>query len=730
MKRLIPILVLLLVGVAAADEGMWPPHQLPELGDELKRLGLKLDPRSLSDLTAHPMNAVISLGGCTASFVSPDGLVVTNHHCAYGAIQYNSTEDENLLQDGFLAKERTEERFAGPGSRVLVTVEVEDVTDRVTGSLPDGVTGKERYDTIEARQKALVAECEKDEGHRCRVSAFYGGLEYQLIKQLEIKDVRLVYAPAGSIGKYGGDIDNWMWPRHTGDYSFYRAYVDPDGRPADHAAENVPFRPRHWLRVQPKGVSAGDFVMVIGYPGGTSRYRIAREAKSTIEWRYPTLKRVFGAMLAIIEQETSERPDAAIKYASMVAGLNNAAKNYQGMLDGFAKSDILERKAALQQQLDAWIAADPDRKARYGSAIADLRALVEKNEATRDRDVYYGFLGRRSSLLSVASQLYRLSRERTKPDLEREPGYQERDWPRIAERMKRMERTFDPGVDRALWRHGLLAYAAIPTDQHVAEYDTFFGIEGTTIDPARLDELLDKMYAGTKLGETETRLAWSEKDAAAFEESDDPFIRLAVHMYDVSRKMEDEDEQLVGELQRARPRYMEVLIAFLGSRGKAVYPDANGTLRVTVGSVKGYSPKDALSYTPFTTLRGIVEKDTGEDPFDSPKELLAAIGSGARGRYAVPSLGSVPVNFLSTVDTTGGNSGSPTVNARAELVGLLFDGNYESINSDWDFNPDVTRSIHVDIRYVLWIMDTIDGAQHLLEEMGVSSTESRKAAAR
>ncbi len=720
MKSLIPLAFLMLAVPASAGEGMWPPHQLPELKSELRELGLKLDPGTLTDLTAHPMNAVISLGGCTASFVSPDGLVVTNHHCAYGAIQYNSSEDENLLEDGFLAKTRAEERFAGPGSRVLVTVEVSNVTERVKGELSEEMSGKERYDAIEARRKELVAECESDEGHRCRVSGFHGGLEYHLIKQLEIKDVRLVYAPAGSIGKYGGDVDNWMWPRHTGDFAFYRAYVDREGRPADHASENVPFRPAHWLRVQPAGVSAGDFVMVIGYPGSTNRYRLAQEAQNTIAWRYPTLKRVFHEMLEVIERETAERPDAAIKYASMVAGLNNAAKNYQGMLDGFAKSDILERKSALENELDAWIAADPARKAEYGGVIAELRALVEKDQATRDRDIYYGFLGRRSSLLSVASQLYRLSREKAKPDLEREPGYQERDWPRIAERMQRMERTFDPAVDRAIWRAGLLAYAAIPVDQHVAEYDAFFGIEGTSIDASRLDGILDTMYANTALVDTEKRLSWMDKDPAAFEESDDPFIKLAVHMYDVSRKMEEEDEELAGELQRARPRYMKVLIAFLGSRGKAVYPDANGTLRVTVGSVEGYSPRDALHYTPFTTLRGILEKDTGEEPFDSPPDLLRAIEAGEHGRYEVAGLGSVPVNFLSTVDTTGGNSGSPTVNARAELVGLLFDGNYESINADWDFNPEITRSIHVDIRYVLWVMDTIDGARHLLEEMGVA----------
>jgi len=254
MKRTIsllaPILVTLTAGtVTLADEGMWPPSQLPELRDELKSLGLRIDPARLSDLTEHPMNAVISLGGCTASFVSPEALVITNHHCAYGSIQYNSTQERNLLEEGFLARNRSEELPARPGTRVLVTVEVKDVTDRILGGLKRGMSGRERYQAIEDREKELIAECEKDEGHRCNVYGFHGGLQYNLIKQLEILDVRLVYAPASAIGNYGGDIDNWMWPRHVGDFSFYRAYVGRDGKPAEHSEENVPFRPKHYLKV-------------------------------------------------------------------------------------------------------------------------------------------------------------------------------------------------------------------------------------------------------------------------------------------------------------------------------------------------------------------------------------------------------------------------------------------------------------------------------------------------
>jgi len=719
MKRIFAVLMLLCATSLTADEGMWQPSQLPELRDTLRDLGLELDPENLADLMQHPMNAVISLGGCTASFVSPEGLVVTNHHCAYGSIQHNSTDENNLIANGFLAKTQGDELPAAPGSRVLVTVAVEDVTESIMGRLPAGVEGRERYEAIENLEKEIVAGCEKDAGHRCNVYRFHGGLSYQLIKQLEIRDVRLVYAPSRDIGEFGGDIDNWMWPRHTGDYSFYRAYVDPQGHPADFSKDNQPYQPKHHLKVNTGDLSDGDFVMVAGYPGATYRYRLASEVENRINWYYPVRKRLYQSWLDTIDAAGGPDSEVGIKYASLNAGLNNAIKNYQGMLDGFSKSDVVERKRRLEAELQAWIEADDTRKARHASALAELRALVDRVQATQERGMLYEYLARRGELYRTARTLYRLSLEKAKPDLEREPGYQERDWVRIKERMARIERTFTPEVDRAFWRQFILEYAATPPDQHVTEFDEKFGIDGNSVDEAELDRHLDKLYDGTSLGDLEARLAWMDADPKEFEASDDPFIRLAVAMYDSDQVLEGEEKELAGLLDTVRPRYMEAIIAYRGSRGEPVYPDANSTLRVTYGTVKGYSPRDALVYTPFTTVRGVAQKNTGEFPFAVPEEELEAISERRFGRWIDEDLDSVAVNFLSTVDTTGGNSGSPTLNARGELTGLLFDGVWESIIADWDFIPGLTRSIHVDIRYVLWIMDELDGAGHLLREMGV-----------
>ncbi len=723
MKRISLLLaalaVVALASPVSADEGMWQPHQLPQLAERLKELGLEIAPEKMSSLTEHPMNAVIWLGGCTASFVSPDGLVITNHHCAMGALQYNSTEEANLMKNGFVAENRSGEVFAGPGSRVLVTVSFDEVTDEIQAAAGD-LAGRERYKAIEARQKELVKACEEDEGHRCRVSSFHGGLQHYLFKQLEIRDVRLVHAPAGSVGKYGGDVDNWMWPRHTGDYAFYRAYVGPDGKPADFSEENVPYKPKHYLKVSDQGVEAGDYVMVTGYPGRTNRYRLADEVESTFGWSYPLMKERFKEMLDIIEAETKDRPDAAIKYAGMVAGLSNVMKNYDGMLTGYAKSDIVERKESIEEGLLEWIAADEGRRAKYGSTLEELLALIEELRSTRERGVYYSRGARGSRLLGTAVGLYQLAREKQKVDAERRPGYQERDMRRRKEGLERFDKRFDAQVDRALWLRGLELYAAIPTDQHVAEFDERFGIEGNEIDMDKVAEVSAEMYELSELDDKAKRLEWFEADAPAFKASEDPFIQLAVKLYDSDKKLREEGEERAGKFNELRPKYMEAMIAFQESRGQAIYPDANSTLRVTFGQVKGYSPKDAVTYTPFTTLDGILQKDTGEDPFDSPPKLLDTIHAGRFGRYADKKLGTVPVNFLADLDTTGGNSGSPTLNGKGELVGLAFDGNWESIISDWDFLPKVTRSIHVDMRYVLWVMDFVDEADHLIKEMGVT----------
>lgn len=712
---------LLTVAVAAsfgaqADEGMWQPHQLPAMADELKAKGLEIDAKSISKLTEFPMNAVISLGGCTASFVSPKGLVVTNHHCAYGAIQYNSTPEKNLLQDGFLAKTFADELPATPGSRVYVTEDVTNVTKRVKGGL-EGKVGSDFYQGVESQEKALVAECEKEDGYRCQVYSFHGGLEYYLVKQLEIRDVRLVYNPAASVGKYGGDVDNWMWPRHTGDFSFYRAYVSKAGKPADFSSDNVPYEPKSFLKVSAKGVSDGDFVMVAGYPGRTNRYRTANEVQNQFEWAYPEGKLLRERFIEIIKDTAPEGSDERIKYESQIASLANYAKNFTSMIEFYGKSTMLADRKAREAELAAWIAKDSSREAKYGKTLAELDALIAKSKAHQERDMILSYIGS-TTMLPTARSLYRLANEKQLPDMQREPGFQERDMTRLKASMERIDRRYAPSVDKAVLFDMLKRYAALPEDKRLPALDKAFGID-KKFSEAKLSKTLDKMYAKTELGKKDVRLAWMDKSVADFKASKDPFIQFAVAMYDTDMAEEKKEKELDGELMKVRPQYMDAIIAYNLEQGKPVYADANSSLRVTVGHVKGYSPKDGLVAVPFTRLEGIVQKDTGVDPFDAPKKELELIKQKQYGDFYVKAIDSVPVNFLSTLDTTGGNSGSPTLNGRAELVGLLFDGVYESIIGDWAYDDNINRSIQVDSRYMLWVMKYLDHADNLLAEMEI-----------
>ncbi len=716
-KSLLALAVLSTTSAAFADEGMWMPQQLPQVAKQLKAAGLKLDPASLTKLTEFPMNAIVSLGGCSASFVSPKGLVVTNHHCVYNSVAVNSTKERDLLANGFVAHNFGEELPASPGTRVFVTKEVLNVSDKVITADVAKLQGKARVDAIEKNQKALVAECEKDEGHRCTVSSFYGGLEFYQIKQLEIRDVRLVHAPAEGVGKFGGDTDNWMWPRHTGDYGFYRAYVSKDGKAADYSKDNVPYESKSFLKLAKEGVKEGDFVMVLGYPGRTNRHRLPSEVANTFGFEYPAFIQNSNETLAIIDRETKGDRDAALKVAGRVANINNYYKNRKGMLNSYEGSDVLDRKTAEHAALKAWVNGDAKRKAAFGADLEAVEKLIAQRDAENKRDFFYD----RSSpaMLTIARAMYRLANESTKPNAERKAGYQERDVKRIEQMVKGANKTYVAKVDKAVVLNNLKQYNAQPAAEHKAVFDSVLGIKAG-MSEAELSAALDKLYAGSRLEDGEFRASWIGKKPEDFKASDDAFIKAAVALYDEGLKQEAANEELAGKIQQAYASYMKAKIAFMNSKGQAVYPDANSTLRVTFGKIAGRAEgaDGTTGWSAFTTVAGVKAKATGEGEFKAPQAQLDAINKKQFGKYVDPTLKSVPVNFLATLDITGGNSGSAALNSKAELVGLAFDGTLDSIISDWDFNKAKTRDIQVDLRYMLWNMKYIDKADNLLKEMG------------
>ena len=710
-RTLSVVVALVLAGGAAhADEGMWMPSQLPQLAKQLKAAGFKGNPADLADLTRHPMSAVVSIGGCTASFVSPQGLAVTNHHCALGAIQLNSTAERNLIQDGFIAASMADEPSAGPAARIWVTVGFDPITDRILADAT-GKTGRAYYEAVETAQKAAVATCEQDAGHRCSVASMYYGREYYLIKQLELKDVRLVYAPPRSIGNYGDDIDNFMWPRHTGDFTFYRAYVGKDGKPAAYSKDNVPYAPPAHLTVSTAPVKAGDFAMVAGYPGTTFRHRTASEFANQIEWLLPTRVDVVGGLIKTIETATAGDKAKDVLYASTVAGQKNTLKRAQGELDGLRRSDAVRVRAADEAAMLAWLARQPDAAALLAD-IRAMRAQLDAGQASRERDFLLPFL--RPGLLGSAISLRRLALERGKPDAQRESGFQQRDEVLIEGGLKQLQRRYDPEVEKATLRYALKRYYALPAAQRVAEFDAAFGAS-----EAIAAVNLDTIYSQTKLGTEADRLALMKAAPDAVLASTDPLMKLAAALQPALLRLEEEGKQRGGELMRLRPAYMQALVGYRNSQGKAVYPDANSTLRVSYGKVSALSPRDGMDYRPLTTVAGIVEKNTGVEPFDAPKPLLDAIADGDFGTTIDPTLKTQTVNFMTNLDTTGGNSGSPVLDANGKLIGLNFDSNWEAVSASWMFDPRYKRAIHVDMRYLRWLLAKVYPAPHLLKEMNL-----------
>jgi len=738
MKKIISMGVALLSFQAFADEGQWQPHQIKGLQHEFNRIGMELSAKQVSSLDQYPMNAVVGLGGCSASFVSPQGLVVTNHHCAYGAIANNSTPENNLIKQGFLAKNLSEELSGGPSQRIYITEEVTDVTSKVIANLGE-LTGKARYDAIQTSRKAIIKACETSADFRCSVRSFHHGLEYFLLKQLMIKDVRLVYAPPDSLGNFGGDIDNYEYPRHVADFTFIRAYVDKNGNSANYSKDNVPFKPKSFLKVNASGVKQGDGIILAGYPGRTSRYKLASEIDFAGSWSYPAQVAMYNQTLDTIATATQASPALQVKYSSSVKSINNRMKKRMGLMDGFKVTDIHGIKLAQEQALLTWISQDESR-AQYSLSHGQLSKLLEQDQANSKRDFYFSYANQ-SNLLRTASRLYRLAKENEKPDSERESGYQERDINRIKSGLKRLEKRFDADVDLALWKLYVTEYLKQGKAVRVELFDKQLGFNESITD-TKLTTILGDFYQNTGLGDYQTRLSWVGKTAKEFEQSNDAFIKLAVSLYPLAMKVEAQQKEMAGQLAQIRPQYMEAIIAFNRSLGKPVYPDANGTLRISYGTVDGYPAVDGVYKTPFTSLEGLAAKATGVAPFDAPSPLLTAIKNRDYGQYnqqyvqqpfaskwhcklfdcnerKLTEFNSVPVNFLSSADTTGGNSGSPIMNAHGDLVGLNFDSTYESITKDWYFNPRITRAIHVDIRYILWLMDHVHGADNLIKEMTI-----------
>jgi len=701
--------------------GMWMPSQmtLPEHQENLRKMGVSIPAAQMSDPLAHPLAAVVSLGGCTASFVSPDGLIVTNHHCVQGALQRNSSEKQDLVENGFLAKDRASELSAGPAQRVMVAQAFRDVTKEMRDGLEKIRNPIKRKKESEKRMKALIAETEKDRpGIRCSVVSFFGDSQYQLIEYLEIRDVRLVYAPQRSVGNFGGEIDNWAWPRHCGDFSFLRAYVGPDGKPADFSPDNVPYRSAHYLKVSAAGVKKGDFVMVVGYPGRTERTATAAEIRHDVEWFYPYSIQYYRERYKITEKLIkSADKNSAIKAVVAKQYVQNRLEKAEGVLAGLTKGDLLDRKTELDARIKTWAA---------GAGREAIKADIEKMEkiqaetrrtARADFDRNAAFSG--SSLLSTALLLVRMAEERPKKDADRKPGFQDRDMNIMIARQKSFTREYDRTLDREFFRLSLLRAAKLPGLERPWLARLLGMNRRKVINEAAIDVALTRMYENTRLEDEAVRLDLLKNGTmAVLRSSKDPFIKAALGVWPTYKAEEKKSDSREGDLLLVTPAYTRAMLEVLGG---FLAPDANSTLRISYGTVRSFAPDSEREVDwPFTTGVQILAKDTGKEPFNSPKKLLEALKAKRYGPYAQEALnGELPIDFLSDLDITNGNSGSATLNDKGDLVGLAFDGTTEGMASDVVFNGESTRAIHADTRYMLWTMDAMDGADYLVREMGI-----------
>lgn len=714
MKKILTTLVLftlLFSWRAKADEGMWMLPLIEKLNiGKMTEMGLRLTAEDIYSLNQTSVkDAIVSIPGCTGEIVSSQGLLMTNHHCGYGSIQSHSTVEHDYLTDGFWAMTK-EEELPCSGMYANFLVRIEDVTKQVMAEIKEDMSESERTSAINEARRKIEKNATSGNNYRVSVSSFFGGNYYYLLVYERYNDVRLVGAPPSSIGKYGNDTDNWEWPRHTGDFSIFRVYSGPDGKPASYSEDNIPLKAKNWLRVSLQERNTGDFTMTFGYPGRTQRYYTSYEVNELMTITNPNRVKIRGIKQDIWKNDMLEDRKINIQYASKYSSSSNYWKYSIGMNTQLERLDVIAEKQSIEEQFNSWIGSDEAKREKYGQAVDLIKRAVEGRAEYLNAQQYLseciqgfellGFNSFGSLLLTVL-----------KSDDEK---YVAQTISRTLGTLGEIYKDYSPSTDRKSAKAMLRLYRDdVPEKFHPDFYAKIVDRKYK----GDIDKFIDDIFDESLFANEDKLRTFLGKPSVKTLEND-PVAEIAASINKMIDFVSSEISRFDEDINKGRRLWIAALMEM--SPEKTFYPDANSTMRLSYGSVQDYDPRDAVTYKHYTTIEGVLEKyKPGDYEFDLPERFIDLAQRKEFGRYA-SSEGYMPVCFLTTNDITGGNSGSPVLNGKGELIGLAFDGNWEAMSGDVAYEPTVQRTIAVDIRYVLWIIDIYSGAGHLIDEMTIT----------